>query len=99
MHHLQRSEKMLGQTSSSCQSFFCARKLRKLEEKDWLDCVGCAPGLAETRGPTRAHWLNSLGCDFYTARSRGASGRQAAENTEPHVAPGSDRAYQSLREP
>ena len=38
MHHLQRSGKMLGETSSSCQSFFLCSKATKvaakLEEKD-----------------------------------------------------------------
>ena len=65
--------------------------LRSLMAPD--DCVGCAPGLAEDPAPALPHWLSSLCRDFYRARSDRTYRRQTAADTEPHVAPGLDRAY------
>ena len=55
--------------------------------------MGCAPGLAEDPAPTLSHWRSSLCRDFYRARSHRTYRRQTAADTEPHVAPGLDRAY------
>ncbi len=33
------------------------------------DCVGCLPGLAETRAPTLSHWLLSFRRYFHRACS------------------------------
>jgi hypothetical protein len=50
--------------------------------------VGCLPGLAESRGTTRADRLSPLGGDLYTAHNRRASGGQAAANTNRTSPPG-----------
>jgi hypothetical protein len=59
------------------------------------DGVGRVLGLAETRAPARSHRLTARGRYLYTARDRRAGGRQAAADTESHIAAGPDRAYRN----